>query len=208
MKINNVFIKKAGLIWSFLVVLTLSVSCQEETTLRFHIKDQSFDRDIVFDDNKPEKVVNDVYSDTLINLKDDITLLKVNRVKSDIGTGLFFLSGKNQILDYAIDNWSFTLDIYLVDIDGDGVDEILTIWSDESVFYIKIYCQDKGIKMCYKSDDIGNPELWNGNKVSITKDGVLIFYQEEDATHVKALLLFNKQLNKFELKDLKRINQE
>ncbi len=205
MKKNKVIIKKTGLIWSLFTILILSVSCQEETKLRFHIKNQSFDRDIVLDD-KTEVTVNNIYPDTLINLKDDVTLFKVDRVKSDIGTGLFFLSKKNQILEYAVDNWSFILDIYLVDIDGDDVDEVLTIWSDESVFYIKIYCQDKGIQMCFKSDDIGNPDLWNGDKVSINKNDVLIFYQEEDATHVKSQLVFNKQLNKFELKDLKRIN--
>jgi hypothetical protein len=205
MKRNRFVIKKAGLIWSLLSILALSVSCQEKTNVRFHVKNQIIDRNI-FLDYKAEKTVNNVYPDTLIELKDNITLLKVDRVKSDIGTGLFFLSNKNQILEYAVDNWSFVLDIYLVDIDKDGVDEVLTVWSDESVFYIKIYCQAKGIKMCFKSNDIGNPDLWNGNKVNISKDDVLIFYQEEDATHVKSQLVYNKQLNKFELKDLKRIN--
>lgn len=205
MKINKLFFKKIGLIWSLLTTLTLSVSCQEETKLRFHKRNQTFERNIVLD-NKTEKVDNNVYPDALINLKDNITLLKVNRVKSGIGTGLFFLSERDQIIEYAVDNWSFVLDVYLVDFDRDGVDEVLTIWSDESVFYIKIYCQYKGINLCFKSDDIGNPELWNGNKISINKDDVLIFYQEEDATHVKAHLVFNKHLNEFVIKELERIN--
>ena len=135
MKKTKLIIETTGLIWSLLTILILTVSCQEETKLRFHMKNQSFDRNIVLD-NKTETIVNNVYPDTLIKLKDDITLFKVDRAKSDIGTGLFFLSKKNQILEYAVDNWSFILDIYLVDIDGDNVDEVLTIWSDESVFYI------------------------------------------------------------------------
>lgn len=207
MIIFNQLTKEMGLICSLLLIITLSVSCQEKNKIRFHLDEQSVERKLNLG-YKTKVSVSDVYPDTLIKLKDGITLFKIDRIESDIGVGLFFLSRHNQVLEFATDKWSFSLDIFLVDIDKDGIDEVLTLWSDESVFYIKVYCQKEEIKMCYKSNDIGNPGLWNGNKITISKDDVLIFYQEEDATHVKAQLVFNEQSDKFDLKKVKRINPE
>jgi len=178
---------------------------QGKTDISLHIQDQCIDRMIVLE-NKSGTSIKNVYADTLIKLSDDRTLFSIDRRKSDIGTGLLFLSKTYQIIEYEVDDWSFTLDIYKVDIDGDGVEEVLTIWSDESVFYIIVYSQVGGIKKCYKSDDIGNPDLWNGKKVSINNGKVTISYQKEDSTHVKARLLYNKQLKKFELKEIERVN--
>jgi hypothetical protein len=73
-----------------------------------------------------------------------------------------------------------------------GIEEIVSLWSDESVFDILIFKWDTRDKIeaikIFASTDLGNLNLWYGKQLEIVNGKLFIFYQSGKGEHLKANL--------------------
>ena len=143
-----------------------------------------------------------VYADTIlccfIDNKSNLEYLayKIDSKNGNAPIGVFCIIKKDNV--YLIDSLLvkpyedlFKVEVAAFDFDNDGVKEIIISWSDESIHIIDVYkwtdiYGNISIKRVYRLDNLGNADLWEGRYFEAIGDDFYLYYQIEDASHVKS----------------------
>lgn len=199
------------------ILLLIFVSCTHNSNKTFNIY---FEQEIYtytanFDslNNECYNKILKVYADTFFVVKTGDELIfpyVVNHGKSVcsgiLGDLIYFVKGKNKdckIIGSFSDEYSYRIQIASFDFDNDYLPEIISFWSDESVFHLKVdKIIDGKIEEVYKTERLGNPEIWDYQHYEKTKNDLIIHYQTDDALHKKFKLVYDDKRKEFKREPL------
>ena len=157
-----------------------------------------------------DMMLRSLYPDTILVISSptdgpEVLCYKIDRRRSDSSTGFFVLkkdSAGYSVLGRYLDPASYDLKMYLVDFEEDHIPEVVSVWSDESVFFLTIHQvrvanNEPKLLEVFRTEDLGNPEIEGHQKLEIEKGRVRILYQNQDAEHKMFYVIFDKERGLF-----------
>ncbi len=154
--------------------------------------------------------VRAIFADTLIVFTEGNTeaiSYIIARPESDSSPGLLYLTKTGDmyaVVGRFIDPWSPGQEVWAVDFDRKGFPEIVSVWSDEDMFYVKVDQWDLGgdskwrILEIYRTTGLGNANLWDGKHIEVSNDHVEIFFQNH-GKHWKSELVYDRNSEQISL---------